>query len=216
MVAGSILPVTIYKNKLYFLFGKENPMEDSAKGFSDFGGGLENNETPLDAAFREGSEELSGYLGDNIAVRKMIEKQGKVYKIIHNDYHIHMFFMEYDENLVKYYNNSHSFLWKKMDKQVLNDSKLFEKIEIRWFSETELRTRRSLFRPFYREIADIFREHIPKIREFVATKANKKNLTRHTRKTSHDKKVRFTGIVNDNIDKQNILPVERTLTPYYK
>ena len=211
MVAGSILPVTIYKNKLYFLFGKENPMEDSAKGFSDFGGGLENDETPLDAAFREGSEELSGYLGDNVAVRKMIHKQGKVYKITHNDYHVHMFFIEYDENLVKYYNNSHAFLWKKMDKNVLNDSKLFEKIEIRWFSETELRTQRSLFRPFYRELADIFREHIPKIREFIASKSSKKKSTRHTRK-----KVRFTGMVNDNNDKHNIVPIERTLTPYYK
>jgi len=40
MVAGSILPVAYYKNKLYFLFGKENPMEDSSKGFSDFGGGV--------------------------------------------------------------------------------------------------------------------------------------------------------------------------------
>ena len=42
MVAGSILPITIYKNKLYFLFGKENSMEDSSKGWSDFGGGCEN------------------------------------------------------------------------------------------------------------------------------------------------------------------------------
>ena len=209
MVAGSILPVTMYKNKLYFLFGKENPMEDSAKGFSDFGGGLENDETPIEAGFREGSEELSGYLGDNVAVRKMIHKQGKVYKITHNDYHVHMFFMEYDENLVKYYNNSHAFLWKKMDQDVLNDSKLFEKIEIRWFSETELRTQRSLFRSFYREITDIFREHIPKIREFIASK--KKNSTRHTR----TKKVRFTGVVNEHNDVYQA-PIDRTLTPYYK
>ena len=37
MVAGSILPVSFNdKNQLCFLFGKENPMEDSAKGFSDF------------------------------------------------------------------------------------------------------------------------------------------------------------------------------------
>lgn len=35
MVAGSILPITLHEGKLYFLFGKENPMEDSAKGFSD-------------------------------------------------------------------------------------------------------------------------------------------------------------------------------------
>ena len=38
MVAGSILPIALNeKGELCFLFGKENPMEDSAKGFSDFG-----------------------------------------------------------------------------------------------------------------------------------------------------------------------------------
>jgi 8-oxo-dGTP pyrophosphatase MutT (NUDIX family) len=56
MVAGSILPVTIHKNKLYFLFGKENPLEDSAKGWSDFGGGVEAGETPYQTALREGGE----------------------------------------------------------------------------------------------------------------------------------------------------------------
>ena len=33
MTAGSVLPVTIHKGQLLFLFGKENDMEDSAKGF---------------------------------------------------------------------------------------------------------------------------------------------------------------------------------------
>jgi len=69
MVAGSILPVTIHNNKLYFLFGKENPMEDSAKGWSDFGGGVENGETPFSTAMREGGEELTGFLGDGKNVK---------------------------------------------------------------------------------------------------------------------------------------------------
>ena len=72
MVAGSILPVTIYKNQLYFLFGKENQLEDSAKGWSDFGGRLENNETPYQAALREGAEELTGFLGDSKELNKLI------------------------------------------------------------------------------------------------------------------------------------------------
>jgi hypothetical protein len=41
MTGSSLLPATIYKNKVYFLFGKENELEESAKGFSDFGGGQE-------------------------------------------------------------------------------------------------------------------------------------------------------------------------------
>ena len=36
MTGSSILPVTIHNGNLYFLFGKENEKEQSAKGFSDF------------------------------------------------------------------------------------------------------------------------------------------------------------------------------------
>ena len=53
-MGAGILPTTIYKNKLYFLFGKENKYEDSAPGFSDFGGGKDNDETYLQTAIREG------------------------------------------------------------------------------------------------------------------------------------------------------------------
>jgi 8-oxo-dGTP pyrophosphatase MutT (NUDIX family) len=72
MVAGSILPVTIHNNKLYFLFGKENSMEDSAKGWSDFGGGVDKGETPYSTALREGGEELTGFLGDKKNIQKLI------------------------------------------------------------------------------------------------------------------------------------------------
>jgi len=132
MVASSILPVTIHKEKLYFLFGKENKMEDSAKGFSDFGGGVEEGETILDTAFREGAEELSGFLGDEKDLQKLVKKNGGFYKIFHkdNNYHIHVFFIEYDEKLPEYFTNHHQFVWKRMNKNFLNDSKLFEKQEI--------------------------------------------------------------------------------------
>lgn len=98
MVAGSILPIAIHKGKLFFLFGKENSMEDSSKGFSDFGGGCENKEKPFETALREGGEELTGFLGDGTDVRKLIKKNGGIYEIIHNDYHVHMFRIDYDEN----------------------------------------------------------------------------------------------------------------------
>lgn len=176
MVAGSILPITIHKGKLFFLFGKENNMEDSAKGWSDFGGGVENGETPYKTALREGGEELTGFLGDGKSIAKHIKKNGGIYNITHNDYHVHMFFIDYDENLPKYYNQNHKFLWERMNNKTLNDSKLFEKIEINWFSEEELRTRRSDFRIFYREIVDLFIENIENIRLF-STKTKKHNKT---------------------------------------
>ena len=111
MVAGSILPITIHNDKLYFLFGKENELEKSAKGWSDFGGRAEAGETPYKAALREGSEELTGFLGNKNQIQKLINKNGGVFKITHNSYHVHMFFLKYDENLPKYFNKNHYFLW---------------------------------------------------------------------------------------------------------
>ena len=180
MVAGSILPVTIHNGKLYFLFGKENPLEDSAKGWSDFGGGCENEESPFETAMREGGEELTGFLGDGQTIKKLLKRQG-IYKIVHNDYHVHLFFLPYDENLPKYYNQNHEFLWKRMDKMMLSKSKLFEKIQIDWFSETQLKSKRSQFRGFYREIVDKFINEIENIRSFISKKSARK-----TRKNKMD------------------------------
>ena len=180
MVAGSILPVALYKNRLHFLFGKENPMEDSAKGFSDFGGRADGNETPYDAAMREGSEELTGFLGDVDAIRSMIEKSGGVLPITVGTYHVHIFAMNYDANLPKYYNQNHQFLWDKMDKTLLNDSKLFEKIEIRWFTVEDMKRHKKWFRSFYRKIVDVFLSKQDEIVAFVETKS--KNLRRKTAK----------------------------------
>ena len=186
MVAGSILPVTIHNNKLYFLFGKENPMEDSAKGWSDFGGGVENTETPYSTAMREGGEELTGFLGDGKKIKKLIRKSGGIYKMRHNDYNVHIFFLEYDENLPKYYNNNHRFLWERMDKNVLSKTKLFEKIEINWFSIEDMENKRSEFRNFYQEIVDKFIENKENIYKFIDKKmkrnSKKQNVTKKNRK----------------------------------
>jgi hypothetical protein len=194
MVAGSILPVSIHNNKLYFLFGKENPLEDSSKGWSDFGGGVEKGESPYTTAMREGGEELTGFLGDGKHIKKLIKKNGGVYKIQHNTYHAHLFFLEYDENLPKYYNQNHRFLWERMDKQMLSKTKLFEKIEIGWFSIEDMKKRRSEFRGFYQEIIDKFIEDKENILNFITQKNKKKN---HTRKSKTHKE--NTSFIDDDI-----------------
>lgn len=173
MTAGSILPVTIKNNQLYFLFGKENSMEDSHKGFSDFGGGCENGETPYETAVREGAEETTFFFGNKNDVKNMIHKSGGFFTLIHNSYHSHLFYLEYDENLPKYYNNNHINLWNRFDKKQLNDSKLFEKIEIKWFSVNEMKKKRHLFRKFYREIVDKIIDNLPEINRFIRSKKNK-------------------------------------------
>jgi len=178
MVAGSILPITIHNNKLYFLFGKENPLEDSAKGWSDFGGGVEKGESPYKTALREGGEELTGFLGDGKQIQKMIKKNGGIYKLVHDTYHVHMFFLDYDENLPKYYNQNHRFLWDRMDHSLLSKTKLFEKIEIGWFSIEDMKTRKSEFRKFYQDIVDDFLNDIENIKKFAEAKSKKVSKTR--------------------------------------
>ena len=180
MTGSSVLPVTIHKGKIYFLFGKENPMEDSAKGFSDFGGGVEKGENIFETAMREGGEELTGFLGDGHTLKKHIKKHGGIYKLVFNDYHVHLFFLSYDENLIKYYNQNHRFLWNRMDKKLLNETKLFEKIEIDWFSYNDLKKRRKEFRNFYQAFLDVLQKEKRKIRRFL----NKCHRKTYKRKTS--------------------------------
>jgi hypothetical protein len=182
MTASSLLPVTIHKGKVYFLFGKECPLEDSAKGFSDFGGGVEKGDDLYETALREGGEELTGFLGDGKILEKHIEKHGGVYKLTHNNYHVHIFFLEYDENLPKYYNQNHRFLWDRVDNKYLNKTKLFEKIEIDWFDEKDMRQRRSEFRNFYRNIVDHILSEIPRIKQFIRkTKSKSKTIKSRTK-----------------------------------
>jgi hypothetical protein len=186
MVAGSLLPVTLHNGELFFLFGKENSMEDSAKGWSDFGGGVEGKETPYQTALREGGEELTGFLGDGKHIAKHIKKHGGIKKLTHNTYNVHIFYMEYDENLPKYYNQNHAFLWKRMNNKMLNDSKLFEKIEIQWFSLRDMKQKRAQFRGFYQEIVDLFLQESENIAEFIQKcmkrnpSSKRKTVKKHT------------------------------------
>jgi 8-oxo-dGTP pyrophosphatase MutT (NUDIX family) len=177
MVAASILPVTIHNDELYFLFGKENEMEDSAKGFSDFGGGVEQGESIFDTALREGSEELCGFLGNSKQLSQLIQKNGGTYNITYGSddkaYHVHIFFLEYDKNLPKYFTNHHHFLWEKMDKKLLNKSKLFEKQEINWFSLKDIHKNKIEFRPFYKAIIEYVLQDLSKIHNFIKKKERK-------------------------------------------
>ena len=152
------------------MFGKENPLEDSAKGFSAFGGRLEGNESPYEGALREGAEELTGFLGDKEELDKVIKRQGKMHTLVLDKYHLHMFYYPYDKSLVKYYNQNHAFLWKHLDTKTLQESKLFEKIEIQWFEAKTLKKQLNKFRPFYRKIVLKLIEDMGEIEEFVRSK----------------------------------------------
>jgi hypothetical protein len=182
--ASSILPVTIHKGKLLFLFGKECDLESYQKGFSDFGGGCENNSNLLQTAIREGAEELTGFLGNETELAKYIHDNGGCYNITLNDYHVHIICYVYDDMLPTYFNNNHKYLWDNLNTKYLNKTKLFEKIEIDWFSIDDMIRRKSEFRPFYTVIVDeIIRDQM-NIKKFI-----KKNIS-HTLQNKHNKTVK--------------------------
>ena len=181
MVASSLLPVALHKGELYFLFGKECPLEETAKGYSDFGGRIEKGENPYTGALREGAEELGGFLGNESELRKMITKNGGVYHMKQKNYHLHLFVMDYDENLPFFYNNHNKYIWKTvpMDvmKKLYSEHHLFEKSEINWFTPKMMTERKSEFRNFYHSTVDKIVRDISKIREFVKSKLKKGHNT---------------------------------------
>jgi hypothetical protein len=188
-MGAGILPTTIHDGKLYFLFGKENEFEDSAEGFSDFGGGTDNQESYLETAIREGCEELTGFLGSEKDVRRLLKRSG-IYSVDYvspdpkfpNPYRVHIFPINYDEKLPFYYNNNQRFLQKRLDRKVRKESKIFEKEEIRWVCVDDLIRMKSKFRSFFQHIVDDIYSQREKIHTFIQKGMNHSNL--NTNKTS--------------------------------
>jgi 8-oxo-dGTP pyrophosphatase MutT (NUDIX family) len=169
-MGGSILPVTILNNQVYFLFGKEREIDENP-GWSDFGGGTDKGETLFQTAIREGSEELTGFLGDPQDIKKLLNKYG-TFNIDfksqgHTTYRCHIFPMVYDDKLTYYYNNNQRFLQKKLDPKIIRDSKIFEKTQIKWFSFEEIKKNHNEFRSFYQNIVDLIMENKNGIENFV-------------------------------------------------
>ena len=177
MVASAFLPVTYYKNRLYFLFGKE-AHDDSAPGFSDFGGGVKSGEDIYLAGLREFAEETTGFLGDSNELEELIKKNGGCYPLVEGDYHIHIFRMDYDPMLIHYYNNAQRFIAKRVNTKTLRKTMIFEKIEMEWMTVNDMRRRRNEFRHFYRNILDRIILEVPQIEMFIKSKRG----GRHTRK----------------------------------
>ena len=177
-MGAGILPTTIRNGKIWFLFGKENKFEKSAPGFSDFGGGKDNNETPLETAIREGGEELTGFLGTDEQLKKQLKAHG-TYNIdfAENKYRTHIFPMKYDPYLEKYYNNNQKFIQKRLDPNIIKTSKIFEKAEIKWICIDDLPKMKPKFRHFFVNIVDQIIQQKTEIAAFIG----KSNGTRKSR-----------------------------------
>ena len=133
-MGAGILPTTIHNGKLYFLFAKENKYADTP-GYSDFGGGNDEGESDIETALREGQEETSGFLNEH-DLKKLIAKG--TYNITFDTYKMFMVFMPYNPLLPYYYNNNHTFMESKLPREIIQNSKIFEKSHIKWMSIREM------------------------------------------------------------------------------
>lgn len=194
-MGASILPVILHENKIYFLFGKERTLDENP-GWSDFGGGTEPGESFLQTACREGSEELTGFLGSARDIEKLIKKNGTYtldyYSKDHATYRCHILPLDIDitdvyYSLPFYYNNNQKFIQKHLESSIIRDTKIFEKTEIQWFTFSDLEKRKKEFRSFYQNIIDMILGEKNQIKQFME-KIKKINRKRsNLRKT---KKVR--------------------------
>lgn len=158
MVGAGLLPAAVHKGVIYLLFGRENELNDTP-GWADFGGGSKTNETILDVATREGSEELNGLLGSQNMLKR-IAVRNKVAELTFATYTTIIFKTEYDDKIENYYLNNYRFFEKYMPGAKKNPHNgLLEKSEIKWFTFAELRKNRNNFRSFYRNMVDIILEH---------------------------------------------------------
>lgn len=188
-MGGSILPVSLHNGQIYFLFGKERDIDENP-GWSDFGGGTEPGETFIQTAIREGAEELTGFLGNSSNIKLLLDKYG-TYNIDYKNngrttYRCHIFPMKYDHLLIHYYNNNQQFLQQRLDANIIKDTKIFEKTQIKWFSLDDMKTNRNEFRSFYQNIVDLIINDSSKINRFVKSKLlkHKNSDTKKKRKSS--------------------------------
>lgn len=185
-MGASILPVTIYKGKLYFLFGKERAIDENP-GWSDFGGGTDNNESYIQTAIREGGEELTGFLGSDTDIKKLLTKYGTFDIDYKSDgygiYRVHIFPMEYDPKLPFYYNNNQRFLQKRLNPKIIKDSKIFEKQEIRWICINEIikMKQKKEFRSFYQNVVELILAKKSEIDSFIKKSIIGKTLSSYNK-----------------------------------
>lgn len=167
-MGAGILPTSLVNGKVYFLFGKENKYADTP-GFSDFGGGTENGESYLDTAVREGGEELTGFLGSDDELKKMMNRGTFIIDYKPSNYVMHIIPFDYDTSLVHYYNNNQKFLQKRLDPEVIKKSKIFEKAEIKWICVDDLHKMRPQFRSYFQNVVDLILDDKDKIKQFLST-----------------------------------------------
>jgi hypothetical protein len=194
IIGGGIIFTSIKNNEIYYLLGRENKYCINGAGkYCDFGGGNDG-ENIIDNVSREASEEMIGYFGNKNDIKKMFEKYG--YYFIDSEttknnkiYRIYFLPINYDENIVKYFNNNQKILQEYLPNQILKKSKIFEKDKIEWFSNNDLKKRKNDLRKFFKITSKTIIKNQSKIKKFIITncKNNNKTLKKETKKQTKKK-----------------------------
>ena len=175
---AGVLPYSFNKDgQLVFLLGLENyiPLDKKSLKYSDFGGGREEGEIPIETALREFDEESVGAIEDKEIIKNRLESS---YKIVRNNYHQYAVRIDYCDKMVKTYNRIRDKLTSCMtmnlsvnnyNSQLKHSIKscpdgLLEKKEFRWFTVSEILKNRDLFRDdFYKTFLMIVKKSSQKI-----------------------------------------------------
>jgi len=134
MPGAGILFTCIYKEKLYFLLGRENKYCVNGKyAYCDFGGGMDPKETYIETAARECSEEMRGFLGNYNDLVSLLKKINPYY-VDNRDYRIYIVPIPYLSYLPIIYNNNSLLTSEYFKKSLLSKSKILEKDRMVWYS----------------------------------------------------------------------------------
>jgi 8-oxo-dGTP pyrophosphatase MutT (NUDIX family) len=158
-MGAGILPVTVYRNKIYLLYGRENVDDKNNKDrgkWSDFGGSTEKGESAFQTAVREGWEETAGILGSKTKIKNLIkynlldkiswDKDGK------GIYTIFLVLIPYDSSLPKKLDKVYKNALKNEPEKVFAHNGLFEKDKAEWIPLEKLKSRVKTFRKWYQPL----------------------------------------------------------------
>jgi len=166
--------------KLVFLLGKENEFcyNGGNNKYDAFSGGTDNDETFLETATREASEELFGFFGSKKDIEKMITSSKEFYiDSPTGEYRTYIVPIKYDEKLPIYFNNQQKLIKKYFPKNLRKTSKILEKQEIKWFSVNDFKNPK-----IQRQLRKHFRKSIHNILKL------KKEIKNFTRRCIHNRK----------------------------
>tara|TARA_B100001093_G_scaffold360810_1_gene345511 strand:+ start:3389 stop:3865 length:477 start_codon:yes stop_codon:yes gene_type:complete len=150
-MGAGILPITFYKGKIYFLFGRETLgiWKDSGL-WSDFGGAKDGKETYKETAIREGWEESDGVLGNKSIIRDLIENN-TIDTITYRGYKTYIILIDYNKKMIYDFRERFKKIKKKHPDRIAKNG-LYEKDRIKWFEYNEVKKNIEKFRPYYRGI----------------------------------------------------------------